>query len=101
MLLPELGVRGQLGQHPDQAVGNRLTAGVGGRLEDLEHRVDGHALRGVEDEGAALRVVAAHLDEPSQRLGLERRDQPSSPPAQDGRVGDPRRRSSSRAICSR
>ena len=86
LLVPKLGVRGQLGQHSDEAVGNGLTAGICGGLQDLEHRVHGHALCGVEHKRPALRVVAAHLDEPAQCLWLECRNQPSGAPAQNAGI---------------
>ena len=78
----QLGVRGELREHPDQAVGDRLAAGVPRRLDDLDHGVNRHAVRGVEDERAALPDVAAHLHQPAQRLGPQRRNQRGRAPAQ-------------------
>ena len=83
-LVSELGMLGQLGEHSHQPVRNRLTAGIGRRLDDFDDRLDGHTIRGVQDELAPLCRIATHLDEPAQRLRSHRPNQLSRPSAEHG-----------------
>src|SRR6476619_6405994 len=84
LFLSEFGVYGQLRQHPDHAVRDRLALGIGGSLEDVQNRVHGHAICGIEHERTTLSCVAAHLDQSSQRVGLQRTNQPGCPTSQGG-----------------
>ena len=63
-------------------MGNRLTAGFGRRLDDFDDRVHGHAAGRIEHERAALRDVAAHLDQPPRVSRVSARDQARGAAAQ-------------------
>ena len=57
----QLGMQRELRQHPDEAVGNRLAARIRRRPDNLDHRVNRHAVRRIHDEAATLVGITSHF----------------------------------------
>jgi len=85
-----LGVRRELGQQPDERVGDGFVRGLRGGLEDIEDRVHGHAIGRIGDELAPLRKVAPS---PPAAAGFraEGPNEPRRPPPQRRSLGAARR----------
>ena len=77
-----VGMCRQLREHPQQTMGNRLSARGGRRFHHVECRLGRHALSRVEDECGPLADVAAHLEDSAQRVGTQILDQTRCPSAQ-------------------
>jgi hypothetical protein len=78
----QLGVRGELREHPHQRSGHRMLRSLCGRPHHLEDGIDRHPVRSIKHELAALGHIASHFDQAAQRIGPHFRDELRRAPPQ-------------------
>ena len=82
-----LRVRRELREHAEQRMRNRLVGCLGRSLEERENGLHGHAVARILDKLAPLHEVAAHLDQPPQRVRVQVANQPRGATAQRQGLG--------------
>ena len=78
-------MRRELGEHAHERGRDRLAGNVRGRTHHIDHRVDGEPVRCVQREREPLCRIAAHGEQPLQRLRLHLADESRNAIAERGR----------------